>query len=139
MNYELKLEQYSGPLEKLLELIEERKLEVTEISLGQVTEDFLRHLNDLKAKTGALQEGDPVEHSVRAHLRLLVDFIIVASRLILIKSKSLLPGLELSGEEEADIKDLERRLFIYKELKPAMRLIASLWKSPHGSFHALIF
>ena len=44
MNYEVKLDKFSGPLEKLLELIEEKQLEVTMVSLAQVTGDFFNYL-----------------------------------------------------------------------------------------------
>src|SRR5262245_8487868 len=94
MDYALRLQQYEGPLEKLLELIEERKLDVNEISLAEVTDDFLKYLEQLPAVAPAL----------------LADFLTIGSRLVLIKSKSLLPELPLSAEEESDIKDLERRL-----------------------------
>ncbi len=73
MPYELKLEKFSGPLEKLLELIEERKLAVSEVSLAQVTDDFLKYLKTLT--------------DAHADLRMIADFIVTASRLILIKSK----------------------------------------------------
>lgn len=120
MVYELRLEKFSGPLEKLLELIEERKLDITEISLAEVTDDFLNYL-----KTLADQETG---------LRLMADFIAVASRLILIKSKFLLPDLTLTGEEEESIKDLERRLQIYREFKPAMKILARFWRSRAREF-----
>ncbi len=120
MPYELKLEKFTGPLEKLLELIEERKLEVTEISLAQVTDDFLKYLKTLT--------------DARVDLRMIADFIVTASRLILIKSKYLLPSLSLTGEEEADIKDLASRLKLYQELKPAMKVLAQLWKSNGQEF-----
>ena len=102
---------FSGPLDKLLELVEERKLEVSEISLAQVTNDFLKYLKTL----------EKIETPV------LADFIVIASRLILIKSKSLLPNLSLTEEEEGEIKELEERLKAYRELKPAMKLLARLW------------
>ena len=120
MPYELKTEKYSGPLEKLLELIEERKLQITEISLAEVTDDFLRYLESLKSSRAA---GPPT----REELRFLADFIVVASRLLFIKSKSLLPDLTWSAEEEAEIKDLEARLEFYREFRPAMKYLAGLW------------
>ena len=98
--YEVKLEQFSGPLDKLLELIEARKLEVTTVSLAEVTEDFLAFLK---------QEGGEI------HPGILADFLVVAAKLVLIKSKMLLPDLTLTEEEEGDIKDLEARLLIYRE------------------------
>lgn len=127
MSYELKLEKFSGPLEKLLELIEERRFDVSELSLAQVTDDFLRYLRKL-TRTGLAQ------NEAEGHLRLVADFIVVASRLILIKSKHILPDLALTGEEEAEIKDLERRLKLYAELKPMMKNVARLWSGKKTSF-----
>lgn len=123
MNYELTLERFKGPMDALLALIEERKLEITEISLAQITEDFLKFLQELQVATKQ-------EHGDTAALRQLADFIVVASRLILIKSKSLLPDLNLTQEEQEQIKDLEERLRLYRQLKPAMRLFQVAWKSP---------
>lgn len=118
MTYELELEHYRGPLDKLLELIEARELAITDISLAQVTEDFLRYVRELEA----------------VETPLLADFIAVASRLILIKSKSLLPEFRLTNEEEQEIKDLERRLSLYRELRPAMKTLGKLWSSKEEEF-----
>lgn len=132
MTYELKLANYSGPLQKLLELIEERKLEISEISLAQVTDDFLRHLE----KIGKMEEASDPDAAVGTgeNIRLLADFVVIASRLIFIKSKALLPDMALSGEEEEKIRDLEDRLRLYRELKPAMKNIARLWKENREEF-----
>lgn len=111
--YQLQLQQFSGPIEKLLELIEEKKLEITELNLAEVTADFLKYLQSL---TVAI---DP---------RILADFVVVASRLLLIKSKALLPNLELTAEEETDIKDLEERLLRYQKFKPAIILFKNLYE-----------
>jgi len=122
MPYELTLDMYRGPLGKLLELIEERKLEVTEISLARVTDDFLKYLKTLERAAGVAGDAEREEH-----LRVLADFIVVASRLVFIKSRSLLPDLALTGEEEAEIRDLEGRLKLYQALRPAMKLLARRW------------
>jgi len=112
MVYELKLEQFSGPIEKLLALIEEKKLEITELNLAQVTADFLAYLPTVE----------------QAAPSLLADFLVVASRLLLIKSKALLPDLVLAEEEEEEIKDLERHLKIYQEFKAARNHLKNLWR-----------
>lgn len=112
MAYELKLEQFSGPIEKLLELIEEKKMEITRLSLAQVTADFLIYLTTVEK----LAPG------------ILADFLVVASRLLLIKSKALLPNLVLDQEEEQEIRDLEERLKIYQEFKIARDHIKNLWQ-----------
>ena len=90
MRYEVKQDKFSGPLEKLLELIEAKELEITLINLAQVTGDFLEYLKALDEKS--------------KHPSVLADFIVVASRLLLIKSKAILPSLALTEEEETDIK-----------------------------------
>lgn len=96
--YKIKTANFEGPFGLLLNLVEERKLFINEISLAQVTEDYLKYVNSL---------GDlsPAEIS---------SFIIVAATLILIKSKSLLPNLNLTSEEESDIRNLENRLRLYE-------------------------
>ncbi len=116
MEYELKLEQYQGPLRKLLELVEEKKLEITLISLAQVTAGFLEYVGKLKT------QGEIAP-------RILSDFLSVASKLVLIKSKILLPFLELDKEEEDDIKNLELQLKIYQELKNAQKLVKDIWSN----------
>ncbi|MDP3052374.1 MAG: segregation/condensation protein A [bacterium] len=112
MAYELKLEHFSGPIEKLLELIEEKKLEITQLSLAQVTADFLIYLTTVEKMAPGI----------------LADFLVVASRLLLIKSKALLPNLVLDQEEEQEIRDLEERLKIYQEFKIARDHIKNLWQ-----------
>lgn len=111
-NYEVKLEKFTGPLDKLLQLIEEKHLEITQISLAEVTADFLKYVKGL---------GEKVSPSI------LADFLVVAAKLVLIKSKILLPMLELSEEEEGEIHDLEARLRIYREFKSASENIQKLW------------
>jgi len=96
--YKIKTTNFEGPFGLLLGLVEERKLFINEISLADVTEDYLKYMNSL----GNLS---PYEIS---------SFVIVAATLILIKSKSLLPNLNLSSEEEVDIKNLEDRLKLYE-------------------------
>ena len=113
MEYNVSLEKFSGPLDLLLSIIEEKKLAVSEISLSQVTDQFLEYLKKLE-NIPELKEN---VKSSSEYKRILADFLVVASRLILIKSRSLLPNLVLSDEEEGDIKDLEERLKIYQKFR----------------------
>lgn len=99
--YQFALEKFSGPLDLLLNLVEEEKLSINEISLSKVAEEYIAYLKSL--------EEMPKEE--------LAAFLVIASTLILIKSRSLIPNLKLSDEEEVDIKDLERRLKTYKFFK----------------------
>lgn len=120
MPYQLKTKTFEGPLEKLLELIEERKLGINEVSIAEVTDSFLKYL-EMLMKQEKQATNDPVS------MALLADFVSVASRLILLKSKSLLPDLTLTDEEEHDLKDLEDRLKLYARVKEAMKLLEEEW------------
>jgi len=100
--------EYEGPLDILLDLIEKRKLLVNELSLSQVTDDFIQFIRS--------SEQFPMEDAA--------DFISVAATLLLIKSRSLLPDLELSTEEEEDVEDLKRRLAAYEKVRDTARDLA---------------
>ncbi|MBI5306477.1 segregation/condensation protein A [Candidatus Wolfebacteria bacterium] len=115
--YELNLQQFSGPIEKLLSLIEEKKLEITELSLAAITADFIDYLKKIE------QSKAPETCLPAGKVRFLADFVVIAATLILIKSKSILPSLELSGEEEKNIKELEDRLKMYSVFKPALAIL----------------
>lgn len=108
--YKLTTEKFSGPIEKLLELIEEKKLEITDLSLAEITADFLEYVKKIEV----------------VEPRLLADFVAVAANLLLIKSKSLLPNLKLTIDEEESIKGLESRLDFYRNFKPAMAHIKKM-------------
>lgn len=101
MAYTVRTKEFEGPLEVLLGLIEKRKLHISVVSLAEVTDDFITYLE--------AQEHFPLDES--AH------FVLVASTLLLIKSKSLLPTLELTDEEQGSIEDLEDRLKQYARVR----------------------
>jgi segregation and condensation protein A len=106
--------QFTGPLDLLLQLIEEQKFEITDISLAKVTEQFVDRLE-------AMREGAP---------DLIPDFLSVATRLVFLKSRALLPYLE--PDEEGD--DLDKQLKIYKEFLEASKKIAEIITLGNFSF-----
>lgn len=99
--FQIKTAGFEGPFGLLLDLIEKRKLFINDVSLAAVTDDYLNYVN----KLGGFAALSPAEIS---------SFVLVASTLILIKSKSLLPDLALTSEEEGDIRSLEERLRLYE-------------------------
>ena len=99
--FHVKTRVFEGPLDLLLSLIEKHKLHINDISLSKVTDEYITYVN--------AQTDFPTGQ--------VADFILVASALVLIKSKSLLPTLQLSEEEQESIEDLERRLKEYKRIK----------------------
>ena len=95
--YTVKTQVFEGPLDLLLDLVTKRKLFVNDVSLAEVTDDFIHYLEE--------HEEFPIDESA--------EFIVVASTLMLIKSRSLLPMIQLTDEEEESIHDLENRLAVY--------------------------
>jgi len=112
MTYRVKIEQFEGPLDLLLSLIEEQKLDIIKLSLAAVTDQYLEH----------------IKNNQEIHLENLSDFLSVAAKLILIKSKALLPMLKLTDEEEEEIEDLTVKLREYKKFKEASLKIGQLDK-----------
>ncbi len=96
--FTIKTTVFEGPLDLLLTLIEKRKLFINDISLSKVTDEYVEYITRL----GEYSLSDRTQ------------FIYIASTLLLIKAKSLLPTLTLTEEEKTDIADLEHRL---KELE----------------------
>jgi segregation and condensation protein A len=87
--FKIKTQVFEGPLDLLLTLVEKKKLFINDIALSQVTDDFIAHI----------QNFDKLPMGDSAH------FILIASTLLLIKSKSLLPALTLTEEEEEGIRE----------------------------------
>jgi segregation and condensation protein A len=99
--FKIKTEVFEGPMDLLLSLIEKRKLLINDVSLAKVTDDFISHLQNREV------------YSIKDTS----EFLVVASTLLLIKSRSLIPTLDLSPEEKTDMRDLELKLKIYKKIK----------------------
>ena len=117
-NYQIKIEQFEGPMDLLLQMTEDQKLDITRVSLAKIADQYLEYISNAQNIT----------------LSHLADFLSIASRLILIKSKALLPLLEFTEEEEAEIKDLEYQLAEYKKFKEAAKNLAVLYHNSKESF-----
>lgn len=109
--FSIKTDSYEGPFEVLLDLIEARKMLVNDLALASITEEYIQHVR--------AQEAFPVEETA--------NFIQIAATLLLIKSKSLIPDLTLSEEENADVEDLKRRLAAYEKVREASRELARIY------------
>ncbi|MDD2758398.1 MAG: segregation/condensation protein A [Patescibacteria group bacterium] len=107
---EIKLEQFSGPLDLLLGLIEQEKLNINDIALSQVTEQFFDYLNKLGEKR-------PEE---------LADFLVIATKLVYIKSKNLLPDLVSEADEGPSLAE---QLKMYKRYLEASREVNKRWEA----------
>jgi segregation and condensation protein A len=118
MSVKVKIEQFEGPLDLLLQLIEGQELDITSLALANVTEQFLDYVKQL-------QEKDPTH---------LADFLVIAAKLLVIKSKALLPNLELGIEEEESAYDLTQQLLLYKKYKEVAKFFRRLDLRRHQSW-----
>jgi len=103
--YKIKLEKFEGPLDLLLQLIEANEMPITEVSLASVTEQYVFHIKNISDK-------NPEE---------LADFLLIASKLLLIKSRTLIPSMDLGMEEDGI--SLEDQLKLYKEYAEASKMV----------------
>ena len=106
--YRVQLEVFEGPLDLLLRLIEREELDITTVSLARVTDQYLAYLSDLEQR----------------EVRDLADFLVVAAKLLLIKSLALLPRPRTLAPEGEDVGDeLVRQLLAYKKYKEIAALL----------------
>lgn len=99
---------YEGPLDLLLQLIEKAELDITKLALAQVTDQYLEHLK-------IVQEHSPDEVS---------GFLVIAARLVQIKSEALLPRPQQRAQDEEDPGEaLARQLREYKRFKSISTLL----------------
>ena len=106
---QFKTEQFSGPLDLLLRLIEKEELDITSISLAKITDQYIGHIR-------SSPYIKPAE---------MADFLVIAAKLLLIKSKALFPNLA-STELDEETEDLEKQLKIYKEFLDASKKINAI-------------
>jgi segregation and condensation protein A len=118
--YHVALPVFQGPLDLLLHLIEREELDITEVSLAQVTNQYLDYL-------AHVEERSPDQ---------LADFMVVAARLILIKSRVLLPGPPRTPEagDAEDADDLVQQLIAYKRFKEAAGWLQELGDQGQHSY-----
>jgi segregation and condensation protein A len=111
MEFTVKLDRYEGPYTKLLELIDARKLSITEVSLALVADDYIAYIKTIDQQ----------------NILDISQFIVVASTLMLMKAKSLLPGVTYTEEEEKQVHDLEYKLELYALLSHACSTLRPLY------------
>jgi len=101
--YQINTPVYTGPLDLLLALIEHAELDVTTLALAQVTDQYLDYLE-------LIADRDPAEVSA---------FLVIAARLVQIKSAALLPRPKVidAVEEEDDAEALARQLVLYRRFR----------------------
>jgi len=120
-SYQVALPVFQGPLDLLLHLIERQEMDITQVSLAQVTNQYLEYLTQIS-------ERDPDN---------IAEFLVVAAKLLLIKSRVLLPRppASLAAEGEEDVgADLVQQLIEYKKFKEAARWLKEIEAEGRSSY-----
>jgi len=107
MAIKIKLEQFEGPYDLLLKLIKKKELDITKVALSKVTKQYLEYVDKM--------EEEQAEE--------LSDFLVVATKLLLLKSGEIIPD----QQEEVEDQNLEQRLKVYRKFKQASKKIKDLW------------
>lgn len=109
MDYRVRLEVFEGPLDLLLHLIKKNEVDIFNIPIAQITADYLNYIRLFRT----------------LNLDFAGEFLVMASTLIHIKSRSLLPSLEIVEEEEEEVSEAElaARLVEYQKFKEAASIL----------------
>ncbi|MCD4694211.1 segregation/condensation protein A [bacterium] len=114
---QIKIENFEGPLGLLLKLIEKQEMDITKVSLATIADQYVKYIKDSQDQIKPEDIG---------------DFLVVAARLLFVKSKMLLPYLDWGEEEDAD--ELEQQLKIYKEFLEASKKIEEIVRKENFMF-----
>ena len=109
MEYNLQLDSFEGPLDLLIHLIEKNQLDISEISLKKIAQQYLEYLN-------RMEEMD---------LEVASEFLMLAAELLQMKTKTLLPGAKKKKAGTRPGPDLVKRLNFYKRVKKTTDLLKS--------------
>ena len=110
MSYKVKLQSFEGPFDLLVYLIENAEMSIYDIRISEITNQYLEYLK-------AMEESD---------INVATEFMVLASTLIEIKSKMILPRMSVEGqvlEEEDPRADLVERILDYKRFKKAAEIL----------------
>ena len=104
--YNIKLENFEGPLDLLCHLVDKNKMDIDKVNITQITDQYIEYLNAME----------------KLNLEIASEFIVMLSTLVYLKSKHLLPT---TGEEEEEIteEELVRRIIEYKKYKEIIKTL----------------
>ena len=108
--YKIKLENFEGPLDLLCHLIDKNKMDIYDINLSEITEQYIEYINEME----------------KMNLEVTSEFLVMASTLLYLKSKNLLPN-QVEDEKELTEEELIQRIIEYKKYKEISTKIRELF------------
>ena len=116
--YAIKIENFEGPLDLLCHLIDKNKMNINDIRLSEITDQYIDYINKME----------------EMNLEVTSEFLIMASTLIYLKSKSLLPK-DNEEEEEISEEELLRRIIEYKKYKEITKTLRIMYDNNATRFY----
>lgn len=110
--YKVKLENFEGPLDLLCHLIDKNKMNIYDINLGEITDQYIEYINQME----------------RMNLEITSEFLVMASTLLYLKSKNLLPN-QAEEEEELTEEEILRRIIEYKKYKEITKTLREMYEN----------
>lgn len=110
--YKIKIENFEGPLDLLCHLIDKNKMNICDIQISEITDQYISYLNEME----------------RMNLEIASEFLIMASTLLYLKSKSLLPTTEVEDEKELTEEELLQRIIEYKKYKEITKKLKEFYE-----------
>ena len=116
--YAIKIENFEGPLDLLCHLIDKNKMNINDIKLSDITDQYIEYINKME----------------EMNLEVTSEFLVMASTLIYLKSKSLLPSDNEESEEISE-EELLRRIIEYKKYKEITKTLKSMYEENSVRFY----
>ena len=108
--YEIKLDNFEGPLDLLCYLVDKNKMDIYKVNISKITDQYIQYINAMK----------------QMNLDITSEFILMASTLLYLKSKSLLPN-QVEDEGELTEEELIHRIIEYKKYKEISKVFKDLY------------
>lgn len=118
--YSLKLENFEGPLDLLCHLVDKNKMNINEVNISEITDQYIEHINTMQ----------------ELKLEVTSEFLVMASTLLYIKSKSLLPK-QVEDESELTEEELIYRIIEYKKYKEISKVLKEAYDLYSKRFYKL--
>ncbi len=118
--YAIKIENFEGPLDLLCHLIDKNKMNIYEINLSEITDQYIEYINAME----------------KMNLEVTSEFILMASTLLYLKSKNLLPS-QVEEEQELTEEELVKRIIEYKKYKEITKTLKQYYQDNNKCFFKL--
>lgn len=114
--HSITINNFEGPLDLLCYLIDKNKTSIFDISLSELTDAYIAYIDEME----------------KMNLEIASEFLVMASNLVYIKSKKLLPQVETEEDEEETEEQLMQRIIEYKKYKKVSEVLRSLYEKSYG-------